>query len=113
MDNASFVVNLPSISVTAGSPVTVYTPPPEQSFTVWAISLSHSVAGYVIIKSGATELLRTPGMPASTGLYINLGHGTGLSDIRGGVQALHPGDPLNIDVYATGTVTGFLLVSAS
>jgi hypothetical protein len=113
MDNPSFVVNLPAVSVTAGTPVTVFTPSGGTSFTVWALSVSLSVAGSVILKSGNTELLRTPAMPAGSGLYINLGHGTGLTPVRGGVQAKNPGDPLKIDVTATGSVSGFLLVSAS
>jgi hypothetical protein len=52
-------------------------------------------------------------MPAGAGLYINLGHGTGLTSVRGGAQALNPGDPIKMGVTASGTVSGFLMVSVA
>lgn len=113
MDNPSFVVNLPAISVTAGTPVTVFTPPSGTSFTVWAVNVSLSVAGSVILKSGNTEFLRTPAMAACYGLCMNVGHGTALSAVRGGASSKNVGDPLKIDATASGTVSGFLVVSVS
>lgn len=91
---------LAAVSVTAATPVAGWTPAAGKKFRLMGFMLSLSVAGAVILKDGATELIRTCLMPAGAGLAS-----PGLGN---GILSAAANNVLNLDVTATGTVTGFL-----
>ena len=101
---ASVVKNVAAQAVTAGTPVSIWTPAAGKKFRVLAFMLSLSVAGSVILKdgttgAGATEFLRTPLMAAGAGL-ASPGLGNGYLSAAANNQCW-------IDVTATGSVSGF------
>jgi len=90
--------NLAAQAVTAGTPVALVTGIAGKQIVVTGWSLSLSVAGSVIIR-GATsgEQLRTP----------LLGVGIGISGVPVRVP-LATGENLQVDVSATGNVSGYV-----
>lgn len=87
-------------SITAGTPAAGWTPTSGKKFRLMAGQLSLSVAGQIILKDGATEILRSPQLAAGATWNIdNLGNGK-LSSAANNV--------LNIDVSGTGNVGGWL-----
>ena len=88
---------LAAVAVTAGTPVAAWTPTNKFRFMGGAVSLT--VAGSVIFKNGTTEIWRTPLLAANTPYNIPENFGNG---IKGTVTA----QALNIDVTATGSVSG-------
>lgn len=93
------VKNIAAQAVTAGTPVAVWTPAAGKRFAVLGYALSLSVAGSVILKDNATEILRTPLLAAGTGIADRLPF-TILS------AALN--NALKVDVTATGSVSGYV-----
>lgn len=93
------VKNLADASITAATPVAGWTPAAGKKFLLTEGQLSLSVAGQIILKDGATELLRSPKLAAG-----------GVWDIRlkRGLLSSVDGNALNIDVSATGNVGGWL-----
>jgi hypothetical protein len=99
------VKNVAAQAVTAGTPVTLHTPAAGKKFRLCGYALSLSVAGSVIFKFGgsSTEFLRTPVLPANTPLDVeSLGAG-----IAPGAAA----DALKLDVTASGTISGHVLIT--
>lgn len=102
---ANVFKNLPAQAVTAGTPVSLWTPATGKKFRVLGYALSLSVAGSVILKDGATgpgatELLRTPLMPA--------GNGQSSPRLGLGIVSAALNNQLWIDATATGTVSGYV-----
>lgn len=97
------LVNIAAQAITAGTPLTVWTPATGKKFRVLAFALSLSVAGSVILKYGAanTEFLRTPTVAAGTG---HTSPDLGMVGMPGAAN-----DVLKIDVTATGSVSGYVL----
>ena len=91
---------LAAVAVTAASPVAGWTPAAGKKFRLMGFALSLSVAGAVILKDSATELIRTPLMAAGVGLVA--------PPMGNGMLSATANNVLNIDVTATGTVSGFL-----
>jgi len=98
--HASVFKNLAAVSVTAGTPVAAWTPTASKKFRVLGFMLSLSVAGAVILKDATTEKLRTPLMAAGVGLAS--------PQMGDGILSALADNVLNIDVTATGTVSGFI-----
>lgn len=99
------IKNVAAQAITAGTPVTLHTPATGKKFRLCGYALSLSVAGSVIFKYGAgnSEFLRTPVLPAGTPLaVVALGAGTAPGA---------PGDALKLDVSASGTVSGHVLLT--
>jgi hypothetical protein len=90
-----------AVSVTSGTPVGIWTPTSGKKFRImnWCVSLS--VAGAVIFKdTSATEVFRTPLMPAGIGQCGPF--------MGNGYISLAVNNVLDIDVTSTGTVTGYV-----
>jgi hypothetical protein len=90
-----------AVAVTAGTPVSIWTPTSGKKFRVMGFMLSLSVAGSVILKDGTTEILRTCLMPAGNGQSSPASMGNGV------LSAL-ANNLLNADVTASGSVSGFV-----
>ena len=92
-----------AVAVTAGTPVTVWTPAAGARYRLLGYAVSLSVAGSVILKNkpagAAVEVFRTPTLAAGTGMTDELGKG-----ILPGAA----GDLLQIDVTANGSVSGYV-----
>ena len=90
-------------SITAGTPVDLWTPAAGKAYRLLGYALSLSVAGSVIVKNkhaaAYTETLRTPLLAAGTGIADELGAG-----LVPGVA----GDLLAIDASASGSVSGYV-----
>lgn len=90
-----------AVAVTQGTPVAVWTPAGGKKFRVMGFMLSSSVAGSVILKDGAaTEIIRTPLMGAAVGLAS--------PPMGNGYLSTTANNTLQVDVTATGTVSGFV-----
>ena len=92
--------SIASTSVTAGSPVAGWTPASGKKFRLMGYALSLSVAGSVVLQDATTEKIRTPLMPA--------GIGQPSPAMGNGILSAAANNSLNLDVTATGTVSGFL-----
>ena len=92
--------SIASTSVTAGSPVAGWTPASGKKFRLMGYALSLSVAGSVVLQDATTEKIRTPLMPA--------GIGQPSPAMGNGILSATAGNSLNLDVTATGTVSGFI-----
>jgi hypothetical protein len=101
----STVRNLAAQAVTAGTPVAVHTPASGKKFRLCGYAVSMSVAGSVVFKYGGsnTEFLRTPVLPANTPVEVDT--------LGAGIAPGAAGDALKVDVTASGSVSGHLLVS--
>jgi hypothetical protein len=91
---------LAALSVTAGTPQAGWTPTSGKKFRLMGFMLSLSVAGAVILKDSGTEVVRTCLMAAGAGLAS--------PRMGNGILSAAANNVLNIDVTATGTVSGFL-----
>ena len=89
-----------AVAVTAGTPVAGWTPASGKKFRLMGYALSLSVAGAVIMKDATTELIRTALMLA--------GDGHESPPMGNGILSAAANQVLNLDVTATGTVSGFL-----
>lgn len=97
---ATVFKNIAAQAVTAGTPVIVWTPTTGKKFRVLGYALSLTVAGSVILKDSTTEILRTPLMGAGIGL---------VSPVMGnGILSAAVNNALEIDVSATGSVSGYV-----
>ncbi|HZU75957.1 MAG TPA: hypothetical protein VFA70_04280 [Dehalococcoidia bacterium] len=94
---------LAATAVTAGTPVTLWTPATGKAYRILGYAVSLSVAGEVIFKNShagtATEVFRTPALAAGTGIAGTLAAGF----VPGA-----PNDLLQVDVSASGTVNGYV-----
>lgn len=92
--------NVAAVAVTAGTPAPVWTPAAGKKFRLMGYALSLSVAGSVIFRDAAAEILRTPLMPA--------GNGQPSPPLGNGILSALANNVLNVDVTATGAVSGFV-----
>ena len=103
MTTPQVIKNIAAQAVTAGTPVTIWTPATGKQYRVLGYAVSLSVAGSVIFKNNhsgtATEVFRTPALLAGTGTGDKFGAGI----LPGAVN-----DALQIDVSASGTVSGYV-----
>lgn len=93
-----------AVAVTAGTPVGVWTPAAGKHFRLMGYHVSLSVAGAVIFKdggNGSAVIFRTGAMPAGQG-QVSPWIGNGYLGVGAAAS------PLQIDVSATGAVTGFV-----
>ena len=88
------------VAVTAGTPVTIWTPAAGKKFRLLRWDLSLSVAGQIIFNDNATLMFRTSALVANTGRQSGL-------DANGFLSAT-ANNPLKIDVSASGTVNGWV-----
>lgn len=94
---------LAAVSVTAGTPVAIWTPAAGKKFRLIGFMLSLSVAGAIIFKDGGNsnaEIFRTSLMGAGVGLASPW--------FGNGVLGFAANGALEIDVTSTGTVSGFV-----
>ncbi|MBZ5700258.1 MAG: hypothetical protein LAN84_00265 [Acidobacteriia bacterium] len=89
-----------AVSVTAGTPATLWTPTAGKKFRLMGYALSLSVAGSVILLDSATEVIRTPLLAA--GIGQNSPH------MGNGILSSAANNALKADVSASGTVSGFV-----
>jgi hypothetical protein len=89
-----------AVAVTAGTPAAFWTPTAGKKFRLMGFMLSLSVAGSVILKDAATEMIRTPLMAAGVGLAA--------PPLGNGILSALANNVLNGDVTATGSVSGFV-----
>ncbi|MFL5623981.1 MAG: hypothetical protein ACJ788_00105 [Ktedonobacteraceae bacterium] len=102
------LVDIKAISITANTPVSVYTPSiATKKFRVVSYDLSLSVAGSILFEDGAggasAEFMRTPLLAA--------GVGQASPSLGAGYLSTTPGNHLFLDVTATGNVSGWITVS--
>jgi hypothetical protein len=101
MQRIPYVVkNIAAQAVTAGTPVTIWTPAAGRKFRFMGGALSLTVAGSVIIKDAATEILRTPLLLAGTGIP--------LPPMGNGILSAAANNVCAVDVSASGSVSGFV-----
>jgi hypothetical protein len=89
-----------AVAVTAGTPVTVWTPGAGKKFRLMGFMLSLSVAGSVLLKDAGTEILRTPLMAAGVGLAS--------PPMVNGILSAVANNVLQVDASASGSVSGFV-----
>jgi hypothetical protein len=99
----AIVAAIKAVAVTAGTPVTVYTPTAGKKFRVVGFLLGLSVAGAVILLDNAAgaEVYRAPSVAGGGASSPPLGNGK-LSAVANNL--------LKMDVSATGTVNGFVVL---
>lgn len=97
------VKDIASTAVTAGTPLTVWTPTAGKKFRLMGWGLSLSVAGSLIFKYGGTPttMFRTEAVAAAGISQTAPGFGNG--QMPGAVN-----DVLKVDVTATGNVAGYV-----
>lgn len=91
---------LAAVAVTAGTPIAAWTPIAGKKFRLMGWCLSLSVAGSVIMKDATTELIRTPLMAAGIGISS--------PGMGNGILSATVNNVLNIDVTASGSVSGYV-----
>lgn len=88
-----------AVAVTAGTPVAIWTPAAGFKFRLLGFVVSLTVAGSVIFKDGGTEVARTGLLAANTAFQM--------PGIGNGYVSTAANNVLNMDVSATGSVSGF------
>jgi hypothetical protein len=97
-------IPIASVSITAASPVAVWTPAGGRKFHLMGYCVTSTVAASIIFKDGTTEILRVPvtaGVPQTNPGNFGNGYASGVSN-----QAL------NFDVTTTGIVSGYVFGTA-
>lgn len=94
------VKTIAAVAVTAGTAVAIWTPAAGMKFRLVGYSLSLTVAGSVILKDAAAEVLRT-GLLAANVAQIS-------PPLSNGYVSAAANNALNMDVSATGSVSGFV-----
>lgn len=89
-----------AVAVTAGTPVAIWTPAAGNKFRVLGFIVSLTVAGSVILKDATAEFGRTGLLAANTAFQM-----PGLAN---GYVSTTANNALNMDVTATGSVSGFV-----
>lgn len=98
---AVVIKNIAAVAVTAGTPVTVWTPAAGKKFRILGFHVSLSVAGSVLFKDATVEFIRSPLMGAGVGqTSLPLGNGY-ISTAANAVLA--------IDASASGSVSGYVI----
>lgn len=99
---ANVFKDIPATSVTAGTPVAVWTPASGKRVRLMGWALSSTVNTSIIFKYGVsnTTIFRTPLIPANSHIISpNLGNG---------VLVPNANDVLKLDVVSSATVAGFV-----
>jgi hypothetical protein len=95
-----------NVSVTANTPVSVWTPANGKKFHLMGFALSLSVAGYIMLEDGSggssAEFIRTPAMAAGAGM-------TSMGNMGNGYASTTANNQLYMDVSASGNINGFLI----
>jgi hypothetical protein len=99
-------IPIKNVSVTAGTPVSVWTPGSGKKFHLMGFALSLSVAGYIMLEDGSgggtAEFIRTPSMAAGVGM-------TSMGNMGNGYASTTANNQLYMDVSASGNINGFLI----
>lgn len=101
---ANIIKNVPGTAITAGTPVSVWTPASGKKFRILGYHLSNTVAGSIIFKDGVSsppEVFRTPIQAINTG--------TPSPPLGNGYLSSAANNQLWIDVTASGNVHGFVV----
>lgn len=98
-------IPIQNVAVTASTPVTIWTPAAGKKFHLMGFAVSLSVAGYIIFEDNVTEFLRTPAMPAGTGIVNPANFGNGYTSTAAN-------NVLKMDVSASGNINGFVFGTA-
>lgn len=85
-------------AVTAGTPVTLWTPTSTRSFRLMGLQLSSSVAAQLILKAGDTVILRSP--------LLEAGKTWDLPTLGNGILSTAADAVLSVDTTASGNVAG-------
>lgn len=94
-------IQLKAVAITAGTPVSVYTPTSGKKFRVLSYSLSDTVAGSVLIEdTTGVEVLRTPLLLASTPYNA--------PEMGNGYLSSAANNQLFLDLTVTGNVSGWI-----
>ena len=94
-------VPVQNVGVTAGTAATIWTPAAGKKFHLMGFAVSLSVAGYIIFEDNTTEFLRTPAMPAGSGIVNPANMGNGYTSTAAN-------NVLKMDVSASGNINGFV-----
>jgi hypothetical protein len=102
LDQIKLVINeLKATSITAGTPVAVWTPATGKWFRLLGWALSLSVAGSILFEDGSgTEFIRTPLLAAGIGIVAQFPYSGYLSSTQN--------NKLYLDVTASGAVSGYI-----
>jgi len=93
--------SIKAVSVTSGTPVSVWTPAAGKKFRVMGWMLSLSVAGSILFEdTTGTEVFRTSLMSAGVGLAS--------PEMKNGYISTAANNQLFLDVTSTGTVSGYI-----
>jgi hypothetical protein len=95
----NIIKTVAAVSVTAGTPVTIWTPTTGKMFRLMGYVLGSSVAGGIILLDGATEILRVLGAANTSSIAPDLGNGRLSTAIN---------NPLRVNVTATGVISGYV-----
>lgn len=87
-------------AITAGTPVAIWTPAAGKKFRLMGYDLALSVAGYIIFKDAAAVILDSELMAAAVGQAS--------APMGNGILSAAANNALNLDVSATGAVTGWV-----
>lgn len=93
------VKNRANAAIVAGTPAVIWTPAAGKKFLLTEGQLSISAAGQIILKDGATELLRSP--------QLGVG-GVWEFAFSRGLQSSTADNALNVDVSANASVGGWV-----
>ena len=100
---ATKLVPLAAVAITAGTPVSVYTPTSGKKYRVLGFAISDTVAGAVKFEDGTgNEVFRTPLLAASTPYNS--------PDMGNGFLSAAANNQLFLDVTVTGNVSGFIAI---
>lgn len=94
-------IPIQNVAVTSGTAVTIWTPSSGKKFHLMGFAVSLSVAGYIIFEDNTTEFLRTPAMPAGSGIVNPANMGNGYTSTAAN-------NVLKMDVSASGNINGFV-----
>ena len=95
------IVPLAAVAITAGTPVSVYTPTSGKKYRILSFALSDTVAGAVKFEdTTGNEVFRTPLLLASTPYNS--------PDMGNGFLSAAANNQLFLDVTVTGNVSGFI-----
>jgi len=101
---ANKIINVPGTAITAGTPVSIWTPASNKKFRILGYHLSSTVAGSIIFKDGISsppEVFRTPIQAINTG--------TPSPPLGNGYLSSAVNNQLWLDVTASGTIHGFVV----
>src|SRR5581483_6844515 len=100
---ATKLVPLAAVAITAGTPVSVYTPTSGKKYRILGFAISDTVAGAVKFEDGTgNEVFRTPLLAASTPYNS--------PDMGNGFLSAAANNQLFLDVTVTGNVSGFIAI---